>query len=91
MSSTFQDAPPAGAGAACPAGPHLMDPDLLADPFGGYGRLRERGPVVRGRFVDGTPVRQHPFPRPGAPGAGTRPAARQLAAERVAPAARHLK
>ncbi|MFH8282494.1 cytochrome P450 [Streptomyces antibioticus] len=45
------------AGAACPAaGPHMMDPDLLADPFTGYGRLRERGPVVRGRFVDGTPV-----------------------------------
>ncbi|WP_258574910.1 hypothetical protein [Streptomyces shenzhenensis] len=40
MSSTFQDAPPAGGGAACPAGPHMMDPDLLADPFGGYGRLR---------------------------------------------------
>ncbi|MCX4741089.1 cytochrome P450 family protein [Streptomyces antibioticus] len=34
----------------------MMDPDLLADPFTGYGRLRERGPVVRGRFVDGTPV-----------------------------------
>ncbi|MGC9544506.1 hypothetical protein [Streptomyces sp. UG1] len=33
-----------------------MDPDLLADPFGGYGRLREQGPVVRGRFVDGTRV-----------------------------------
>ncbi|MCX4587520.1 cytochrome P450 [Streptomyces sp. NBC_01481] len=34
----------------------MMDPDLLADPFGGYGRLREQGPAVRGRFVDGTPV-----------------------------------
>ncbi|MEU3281909.1 cytochrome P450 family protein [Streptomyces antibioticus] len=34
----------------------MMDPDLLADPFTGYGRLRERGPVVRGSFVDGTPV-----------------------------------
>ncbi|MFJ5646234.1 cytochrome P450 [Streptomyces sp. NPDC093223] len=56
MSSTFPDAPPAGAAAACPAGPHMMDPELLADPFGEYGRLREQGPVVRGRFVDGTPV-----------------------------------
>ncbi|MFE9775389.1 cytochrome P450 [Streptomyces sp. NPDC005931] len=56
MSHTFQDARPAGGGAVCPAGPHMMDPDLLADPFGGYGRLREQGPVVRGRFVDGTPV-----------------------------------
>ncbi|MEU6060702.1 cytochrome P450 [Streptomyces sp. NPDC047097] len=36
--------------------PHMMDPPLLADPFGGYGRLREQAPVVRGRFVDGTPV-----------------------------------
>ncbi|MEV8447153.1 cytochrome P450 family protein [Streptomyces parvus] len=34
----------------------MTDPDLLADPFGGYGRLREQSPVVRGRFVDGTPV-----------------------------------
>ncbi|WP_237538968.1 MULTISPECIES: cytochrome P450 [unclassified Streptomyces] len=48
--------------AACPVGPHsargphMMDPELLADPFAGYGRLREQGPVVRGRFVDGTPV-----------------------------------
>ncbi|MYW02373.1 cytochrome P450 [Streptomyces sp. SID3343] len=33
-----------------------MDPDLLRDPFAGYGRLREQGPVVDGRFVDGTPV-----------------------------------
>ncbi|AZS73242.1 cytochrome P450 [Streptomyces lydicus] len=33
-----------------------MDPALLADPFGGYGALREQGPVVRGRFVDDSPV-----------------------------------
>lgn len=58
MSHASHDARPTTVpGAACPAaGPHMMDPDLLADPFTGYGRLRERGPVVRGRFVDGTPV-----------------------------------
>ncbi|UNO44410.1 cytochrome P450 [Streptomyces sp. MST-110588] len=33
-----------------------MDPDLLADPFGGYGRLREQGPVLRARFMDDTPI-----------------------------------
>src|SRR4030088_3550318 len=33
--------------------PDLMDPALIADPYGGYGRLRERGPVLRGRTMDG--------------------------------------
>ncbi|WP_082859718.1 cytochrome P450 [Alloactinosynnema sp. L-07] len=33
-----------------------MDPELLADPFNGYGRLREQARAVRGTFVDGTPV-----------------------------------
>jgi cytochrome P450 len=33
-----------------------MDPQLLADPFGGYGRLREQGPVLRARFMDDTPI-----------------------------------
>jgi cytochrome P450 len=33
-----------------------MDPGLMADPFGGYGRLRELAPVVRGRYLDGTPA-----------------------------------
>lgn len=56
MSLTSHDAPPTGEVTGCPVGPHMMDPDLLKDPFGGYGRLREQGPVVRGRFVDGTPV-----------------------------------
>ncbi|MEV6046142.1 cytochrome P450 family protein [Streptomyces xanthochromogenes] len=56
MSLKSHDAPPTGGAAACPAGPHMMDPDLLRDPFGGYGRLREQDPVVHGRFVDGTPV-----------------------------------
>jgi cytochrome P450 len=36
--------------------PHAMDPGLMADPFGGYGRLRELAPVVRGRYLDGTPA-----------------------------------
>lgn len=39
-----------------PGEPNVMDPALLADPFGGYGALREQGPVVRGRFVDDSPV-----------------------------------
>ncbi|MEU3606835.1 cytochrome P450 [Streptomyces sp. NPDC035033] len=38
------------------AEPHAMHPDLMADPFGGYGRLRERAPVVHGRYLDGTPA-----------------------------------
>ncbi|MEU8918233.1 MULTISPECIES: cytochrome P450 family protein [Streptomyces] len=39
-----------------PGEPNVMDPALIADPFGGYGALREQGPVVRGRFVDDSPV-----------------------------------
>ncbi|WEB39121.1 cytochrome P450 [Streptomyces yunnanensis] len=39
-----------------PGEPNVMEPALLADPFTGYGELREQGPVVRGRFVDDTPV-----------------------------------
>ncbi|WP_433556512.1 cytochrome P450 family protein [Pseudonocardia xinjiangensis] len=33
--------------------PDLMDPALIADPYGGYGRLREQAPVLRGRTMDG--------------------------------------
>jgi cytochrome P450 len=36
--------------------PNIMDPALIADPFGGYGRLREEGPVLRGRTPDGSPA-----------------------------------
>ncbi|GLU46400.1 cytochrome P450 family protein [Nocardiopsis ansamitocini] len=36
--------------------PDLTDPALMEDPYGGYGRLRERGPVLRGRFLEGTPT-----------------------------------
>ncbi|MEU8681071.1 cytochrome P450 [Streptomyces sp. NPDC048611] len=39
-----------------PGEPNMMDPALLTDPFGGYGALREQGPVVRGRFMDDSPV-----------------------------------
>lgn len=39
-----------------PGEPHVMDPELITDPFGGYGALREQGPVVRGRFMDDSPV-----------------------------------
>ncbi|MGW7428016.1 cytochrome P450 family protein [Streptomyces sp. NPDC054861] len=38
------------------AEPHAMHPDLMADPFAGYGRLREQAPVVHGRYLDGTPA-----------------------------------
>jgi cytochrome P450 len=31
-----------------------MAPDLLDDPYTGYGRLRERAPLLRGRYLDGT-------------------------------------
>ncbi|MGI9000187.1 MAG: cytochrome P450 family protein [Pseudonocardia sp.] len=36
--------------------PDLMDPELVADPRGGYGRLREQAPVLRGRAMDGSPA-----------------------------------
>jgi cytochrome P450 len=39
-----------------PVVPEIMDPGLIADPVGGYGRLREQAPVVRGRTPDGTPA-----------------------------------
>ncbi|MGW3011239.1 cytochrome P450 family protein [Streptomyces sp. NPDC001219] len=39
-----------------PGEPNVMDPELITDPFGGYGALREQGPVVRGRFMDDSPV-----------------------------------
>jgi cytochrome P450 len=38
------------------ATPDIMDPELIADPVGGYGRLREQAPVVRGRAPDGSPA-----------------------------------
>lgn len=31
-------------------------PELLADPYTGYGRLREQAPVLRGQFLDGSPA-----------------------------------
>ncbi|WP_246102522.1 cytochrome P450 family protein [Streptomyces piniterrae] len=39
-----------------PGEPNVMDPALLTDPFGGYGKLREQGPVVRGRLFDDSPI-----------------------------------
>ncbi|GAU67861.1 putative cytochrome P450 [Streptomyces sp. NBRC 110611] len=39
-----------------PDEPNVMDPSLLNDPVTGYGKLREQGPVVRGRFFDDAPV-----------------------------------
>lgn len=39
-----------------PGEPNVMDPALITDPFAGYGALREQGPVVRGRFMDDSPV-----------------------------------
>ena len=34
----------------------LHGPELLADPYGGFGRIREEAPVARGRLWDGTPA-----------------------------------
>ena len=31
-----------------------LSPELIADPYAGYGRLRERAPLLRGRAMDGT-------------------------------------
>ncbi|MEU8780840.1 cytochrome P450 [Streptomyces sp. NPDC048637] len=39
-----------------PGEPNVMEPALITDPFGGYGALREKGPVIRGRFMDDSPV-----------------------------------
>lgn len=37
-------------------GPDLMSPELLADPHGGYRRLREQAPVSAGRYLGGSPA-----------------------------------
>ena len=37
-------------------GPNLLDPTLVADPYAGYGALREQAPVLRGEAVDGSPA-----------------------------------
>src|SRR5262249_13687390 len=34
----------------------LRDPALAADPYGGFGRIREGAPAVRGVLWDGGPV-----------------------------------
>ncbi|MFH8406649.1 cytochrome P450 [Streptomyces sp. NPDC018019] len=39
-----------------PGEPNVMEPELLSDPYTGYGKLREQGPLVRGRFFDDSPV-----------------------------------
>src|SRR5690242_7685979 len=44
-------APPVPAGEVDPSAP-----DLVADPYTGYGHLRERAPLLRGRYLDGTAV-----------------------------------
>ena len=36
--------------------PDLLDPDLIADPYTGYGKLREEAAVCSGRNVDGSPM-----------------------------------
>lgn len=36
--------------------PDLTDPELIADPYAGFDRVREQAPVVRGRFLDGSDV-----------------------------------
>jgi cytochrome P450 len=36
--------------------PDLAAEELIVDPYGGYGRLRERAPVLRGRYLDGSPI-----------------------------------
>ncbi|GAA4933538.1 cytochrome P450 [Streptomonospora halophila] len=42
--------------AADPGGAALTDPALLADPYTGFGRLRETEPVTLGRNLDGSPL-----------------------------------
>jgi cytochrome P450 len=38
------------------AGPNIMDPTLIADPRGGFDRIREEAPAVLGQSADGTPA-----------------------------------
>ncbi|MFB6535521.1 cytochrome P450 [Streptomyces noursei] len=38
------------------SGPNIMDPALIADPYGGFDRLREEAPLVLGRSADSTPT-----------------------------------
>lgn len=38
------------------AEPDLSSPELVIDPYAGFGRLRERAPVLRGRTEDGSPA-----------------------------------
>ena len=45
-----------GGETAGPQGPNLMSPELIADPYTGWGRLRERAPVLRGQALDGSPA-----------------------------------
>ena len=47
---------PFGAPPVPPGEVDPMAPELLADPYEGYGRLRERAPLLRGRYLDGTAV-----------------------------------
>ncbi|WP_406504798.1 cytochrome P450 [Streptomyces sp. NBC_00212] len=35
-------------------GPNILDPALIADPYGGFGALREQAPLVLGRSADTT-------------------------------------
>ena len=37
-----------------PAVPDVMDPALVADPIGAFGRIREAGPVLEGKAPDGS-------------------------------------
>ena len=52
--------PPADAG--CPYAaesntlPSILAPEVIADPFVAYSRLREEGPIIRGQFLDGSPA-----------------------------------
>ncbi|MEJ3659124.1 cytochrome P450 [Actinomycetes bacterium KLBMP 9759] len=36
--------------------PNMLDPAVIADPRGSYGRMRDEAPVQRGRMFDGTPA-----------------------------------
>lgn len=36
--------------------PDLLDPTVATDPMGVWGRVREEGPVVKGRAMDGSPA-----------------------------------
>jgi hypothetical protein len=44
-----------------PTSPNIVDPALVADPYGGFKRMREETPLVLGQSADGIPAESYPY------------------------------